>query len=219
MNNRTCSGLVALVFSASPLVFCSNLNAGTWYGDLTYTGAEGQIKESVRADTQQQESGWQLSAGYDVNQHFAVEFGYIDLGQQSLQLSKDVNFSGTDLSQQNNDMVAETKGLRFASIGKLPISSDVAIDFQAGALLPRYKTTQQSSLNTQNVSNPSLTASGESQTFVSTDPELFVGLGIHWRMNPGMGVKVFWEKMNDLGNDQTIKQDINTYNLALRYQF
>ena len=218
--------------------------AGTWYGDVTYSSSDGDIPSSPITKVDNSDSGWQLAAGYDVNKHFAVEFGYVDYGQQSVEIDsgflavsagtpgsinpilsnlptmlvngQPINFSGTTTAiviPNAQGFATETTAVRFAGIGKFPLLTSIDLDFQAGALVPRYKTTRQ-------VFTLGFPAGGmETRTDISNEPEFFVGLGLHWRMNPAMGLKVFWEKLNDLGNEDTFIQDIDTYNLALRYQF
>lgn len=235
---------ISMIGGLAALLLSHVVAAGSWYGDITYTGSDGNLPESPVTKVDNSDTGWQISAGYDVNEHFAIEFGYVDFGSQDLRLVGP-SVSGPTISPTLNPFTpalggpliatpvvgiastppevpgftTETRGIRLASIGKLSIAASVDLDFQAGALIPRYKTTQQ--FYTYDVQpggilvNPRL----NSRTEISNEPEIFVGMGIHWSVNSTMGVKLFWEKMNDLGNENTFEQDIDTYNLALRYQF
>jgi hypothetical protein len=229
------TGLTALLLSPAAL-------AGSWYGDITYTGSDGNLPDSAIAKVDNSDTGWQLSAGYDVNQYFAVEVGYVDFGKQSSRLngaliavspglrgfnpfSLPVNFplgatQATVLpAPALPGFTAETTGIRLASIGKLSLSPSVNLNFQAGALVPRYKTTQQFFSYDFQVGGMISNLRLQNRTEGSNEPEVFLGMGVHWAVNLTVGIKVFWEKLNDLGNESTIEQDVDTYNLTLRYQF
>ena len=244
MKIRAVTGILALLLSQYSA-------AGNWYGDLTYTDSQGGLPNPPYAtDVDNSDSGWQITSGYDVNDHFALEFGFVDYGKQSQRTpiftiagvspspstlpnvplvpfsTRVVGIAAIPLSNgqfPRQGIVTETKGLRFASIGKLPLNASFDLNFQAGALIPRYKTTEEflvPDFAAASGSTPNFIPSRiDSHTEVSNEPEIFVGLGVHWRMNPAIGVKLFWEKINNLGNEDTFEQDIDTYNLALRYQF
>ncbi len=227
--------------------------AGEWYGDLTYTNSDGDLPNTPFNKVNNNDTGWQISAGYEVNRHLSLEMGYVDFGQQNIQLEPSslvLNSNNTNsdtyfnpfssqhfVVDSNRNLVtnptpsssttapitptlnAETSGLRLASIGTVSLTSAIALNIQAGALVPRYKVTRQSTSFDLGVDGSIFNSVTTQQSETSYEPELFVGMGLHWKVNTTMGVKVFWEKINDLGNEDTFEQDIDTYNLALRYQF
>ena len=223
------------------LFFSVCTQAGSWYGDITYTGSDGDLPSSPVFDADNSDTGWQLSAGYKVNKHFALEVGYVDYGEQT------IDFQQPDLAAFANafnpfavtgnpppaiiglsrsftgfaslqKLTTETSGIRLATVGELPLNRLFDFNLHAGALVPRYKTTQTATVfDIQNGLPASLDT--QSITEVSNEPELFFGLGMHWNMTPTVGVKFFWEKIIDLGDENSAQQDLDTYNLALRYNF
>jgi hypothetical protein len=76
-------GLVGLLFASVCL-------AGPWYGELGYLRSEGGLPDdtdqaSIGFDTDNRDSGWKLTGGYELNRYVALEFGYADYGEQTLQ--------------------------------------------------------------------------------------------------------------------------------------
>jgi len=204
------------------------------------------LPKTTFTDVDNSDSGWQITVGYDVNPHLALEMSYVDYGQQNVNLDPPAlianPFSTTlppgQISQQPPNLpvafigvgvpalqargfTTETTGLRLATIGNIPLNQLLRIHVQGGALVPRYKMTETRLVPDLSGGIPSsyIPVRSEQHTDVSNEAEIFLGLGVYWNVSPSFGAKLFWEKIKDLGDENTIEQDLDTYNLSLRYKF
>lgn len=252
------------VFLYTSLLFSNFVFAGPWYGEISYTGANGGMANVAGFSVDNTDDGWQLSAGYEVSQHFGLEVSYFNLGEQKLERlpqagifvtsssgffnpfstqfftgtvgSSDafianqntrptaVNLVSASLPGSTTSLTFDTRGLRLAGVGKLPISKMFSLNLQAGAIIPRYETTLRRKILV------GITSGGSGNQFIpiyqnvktiekSNDPELFAGLGLTWNITKVIGLELSWEKFLDVGDENTFEQDIDTYNLAIQYHF
>ncbi len=245
------------------LLFSNFTLASPWYGEVSYTGSNGSIGNFTGFDVDNTDDGWQLSFGYEVNNYFAVELGYFNLGEQKVERGPvmdafigtgtpiffnpfssqffpippstpgsqprsifdpvAVNLVSTNLPSSTTSLTFDTRGLRFAGVGKLPLSDWFSLNFQAGALITRYETTLRRSvvvgLTTNGSGSFTTIFENRKTTEKSIDPELFAGMGVTWRITSALGVELSWEKFLDVGDEDTFEQDIDTYNLAFQYHF
>lgn len=135
-----------------------------------------------------------------------------------------VSLVSARLPGSTTSLTFDTRGLRLAGIGKLPISNMFSLNLQVGAIIPRYETT----LRRDVLIGFSSGGSGNQIVPIyqnvksiekSNDPELFAGLGLTWKATEVIGVELSWEKFLDIGDENTFEQDIDTYNLAIQYHF
>jgi hypothetical protein len=119
------------------------------------------------------------------------------------------------------ELQTETKGLRLAANAALPLGERFTISMQAGFMFSQYETTFISA-NTRidfSTNPPSVIYVPVIYTQKSQDGELFGGLGVKYDINQKIGMKLFWERILDLGDNETLEQDMDVYSLALIYSF
>jgi len=135
-----------------------------------------------------------------------------------------VNLAPASLPGSTTSLTFDTRGLRLAGIGKLPISKMFSLNLQVGAIIPRYQTTLRRQLLVGITSGGSGSPlipiySNVKTTETSHDPELFAGLGLTWKITQVISLELSWEKFLDVGDENTFEQDIDTYNIAIQYHF
>lgn len=115
----------------------------------------------------------------------------------------------------------ETKGLRLAANGTLPIGEKFSLSMQAGFMFAENETRIVSyNLSIDTSTTPAtIIRVPATNKLQSKDSELFAGLGARYNFNEKIAVKLFWERIMDLGGDQLPEQDMDVYNLALIYSF
>ncbi|GAB1260019.1 hypothetical protein NBRC116495_07260 [Aurantivibrio plasticivorans] len=119
-----------------------------------------------------------------------------------------------------SNLKTEVIGIRLAAVGKVPITKWFEISLQAGALISEYKvTTNNYTYVLQEGPCCFFDEVLVKETETSHDPELFMGLGLTWNISRSISTKLFWEKYLDFGEGDYLEQDLDSYNLSLRYRF
>lgn len=201
---------------------------------------------NVHNDTQ--DDGWQLNGGYQYNRNFALEVGVVDYGEQVYTLdivpsaavptltnpflfpggSPYIGIRGTSPPVAGIAFVApgpppyaeittKTQGVRMMASGVLPLTENLSASAQGGLFFSRYEMqTSSYSVVGSLFASPTYVVTNNNQT--SRDAEFFAGLGLQYDINSSMGVVLRWERILNLGNNATLEQDLDTYNLMFVYR-
>lgn len=219
-------------------------NAGPWYMDATYSRSKGDMPDTPVRPAKNRDDGWQLTGGYQFSPYLSFEFSYVDLGEQTSGLNgAPLGITNPDIDPDNfgtwynpfttstgqtaaagfiaapaPSTTIETRGIRLAAVGGLPLGDIFSLNLQGGVLVPEYQVTRNSFVLQPTGDGPYQVVA-TSNTEESNDPEIFLGLGTTAQLTDTIGLKLFWEKYLDMGNKDTFEQDLDTYNLALRFSF
>jgi hypothetical protein len=104
-----------------------------------------------------------------------------------------------------------------SAIGQLPVNGWLALTLQAGAMLSRYEITTETRI--LRIVDGELVPETLRESDTSREAELFAGLGFLFSVGERIAIELAWEKILDAGAGDALEQDIDTYNLGLRYRF
>ena len=132
---------------------------------------------------------YKLFGGYQFNRNLAVELGY------SPELAK-ASASGLGLN-----LDAKASALEVVAIPSLPLG-----DFSLFAKLGLYAAETKLSSNV----GPDATDSNSSWT---------AGAGAGYSFTKNLGARLEWQRYNKVGGDNTVKSDVDVFNVGLLYRF
>jgi len=145
--------------------------------------------------------GYKMQLGYQFNQNFAIEGGYVDLGQQDYR----VNFASGDGNARVRD-----RGLNIDALGILPVSGPFSVFGKLGAI--EAKTTYR--VNGADAGGD--ISDGHEKYKVSPN----FGVGGMYSFNDTAAVRLELERFADLGkNDTTGEQNVDLVSLGVSYRF
>lgn len=143
------------------------------------------------------DTGWKLYLGYQINPNFAVEAGYIDFGKFSFSSTTAGGSLGGDLKTKNGGFID--------AVGIIPLSSNFSIFGKVGGY--SVKTELDGS-----GAGGSVSASHRSNDWT-------YGIGVGYDFNRNVGVRLEWERFNDVGNNSTVHNDIDLTSVGIVYKF
>jgi opacity protein-like surface antigen len=208
----------------SPLLVCAGLgfaasaHAEGWYAVIFggEASSEGLDQDELDAglvaagfDLQSSslddsDTGFGATLGYQVNENFAAELSYMDLGEVSYQASNE------QANPANESAALETSaaGLVLSFLGILPVSSHVEVYGRAGIALMDVEGELSATIGdvTDRISD-------------STDrSNMVLGAGAQYSFNDRFGVRLEWDRHFDLGSEEIIgESDVDLFSLGLRY--
>ncbi|MDA9861988.1 porin family protein [Candidatus Pelagibacter sp.] len=180
--------------------FSSSVAAEGWYAGAGYLKSETNIHEYptlTYTDYDDKDHGFTIFVGYDVNERFAVEVGYNDLGETEATISD----SG-GLTADHDTQVLTLAGL----IKSDPIAEKATIFVKAG--LARIK-------DEEDISGASTSSSSR------TDTNPFFGFGVDFEMSNGLIVRGLYENygendgLTDVNSTENTPDQIDPSTLSL----
>jgi OOP family OmpA-OmpF porin len=155
------------------------------------------------------DTGFGLAGGYQVNENFAAELAYVDLGDISYSANGTVT-DGIDTFAAGLGIDQSTSGPVFSILGIVPIGERFTVFGRLGIALMSVDADA-----TVSIDDVSATDS------VSTDrSNLMYGIGGEFSFNRRFGVRLGWDRYAEVGSDdQAGEVDIDLISLGLRYNF
>jgi len=164
--------------------------------NLTADGAAGS---AARFDDK--DFGYKLQVGYSFNQNFAVEGGYVDLGQQNYRVNFDTG-SGHAKSDDN--------GLNIAALGIVPLDGQFSLFGKVGMIDAKVDYHFSGGDAGGNFST--------SHENIKFSPEF--GVGAMYSLNDVADLRLEAERFADLGKKSTTGEaDVNLLSLGVAYRF
>jgi OOP family OmpA-OmpF porin len=136
------------------------------------------------------DTAWRVLAGMQLNRNFAVELGYHNLGE--------IKASGGGVSASNKVHLGE-----LVAIGALPVLNVLSVYGKLGGY---YAKTELSS----NISG----VGGD-----ETNTGLTYGAGVQWDAIPNLGLRVEWQRYDNVGGDATGEGDIDVLSIGAIWRF
>lgn len=167
MNNLVLSSALAATLLSSSVFADSNFYLGGSVGQ-TEVDYEAVAGTTVTDDS---DTSWKIFGGYNINENFAVEVAYQDLGDNSAVV----------LGQQTN---LDAEALSIALVGKLPINDQFEVFGKLG-----YADVE------ADADVPSLNASVS-----ASDSDVLYGIGAVYSVTDAVDVRLEWEHI-DLANE------------------
>jgi len=210
----------------SPLFVCAGLglagsaHAEGWYAvvfggeasadglnqnelDAGLVGAGFNLQSSSLDDS---DTGFGATLGYQVNEHFATELSYVDLGESSYQASNE------QANPANESVTLDTSaaGPVLSFLGILPVSSRFDVYGRAGLAL--MVVDGEVSATVGDVT--------DRDSASTTRSNVMLGGGAQYSFNDRFGVRLEWDHYFDVGSeDITGESDIDLFAIGLRYNF
>jgi len=195
-------GLVAQPVLAANPGWYVGAGVGRAETDLSESGFIREIDDratNIRTSSDDSDSAYKLTVGYDFTKNFAIESSYIDFGEASLEATGTV-FGDQDSARSNID----ADGLSIAAVGKWHIGNDFSLLGKVGAFY--WDGDADFITRTNGVRTPS---EGSSDDGV----ELFYGVGAQYDFGK-FAVRGEYEIYNDI-----FDEDVDVYTINLLYSF
>ncbi len=155
------------------------------------------------------DTGFGASLGYQVNEHFAAELSYVDLGSSAYRASRTLNDGVSDLPAAVT-ISASAQGPVFSLLGILPVGERFAAYGRVGLAL-------MDSEGSVSVTIDDVTDSDSASTSRSNG---LYGIGGEFSFNERFGVRLEWDRYVDVGSeDLTGESDVDLITLGLRVSF
>ncbi len=166
-----------------------DVNKGDIDNVLTSAGFSG-----FSSSLKQNGFGYKAQLGYQVNKYFAVEGGYVDLGEAKYSVS------GPGLG---GDLKLKASGANIAALGIYPIDDSFSVFGKLGVIDAKTK----------------LEGNGVSDS--TTKAKLNFGVGASYALAKDLALRAEIEQFNKLGDDNTTgkKVNVNLYSVGVAYRF
>lgn len=183
----------ALAFSASAAAQDAGFYVGGALGqaqvDLDCTGA---------TTCDDKDTSWKIFAGYQFNRNFALEVGYVNLGEAVV--------SGPAPPFGTASVKFESTAFELVGIGLLPIVDRFSIYGKLG--LYRADT------------DADVSVSGLGSTTVSdSNADLTFGLGLRYDFTRNLGIRAEWQRYGDVAAEDFGESDIDVISIGLHWKF
>jgi OOP family OmpA-OmpF porin len=173
-----------------------SMGRSTFDDALTNAGAAALGSNDSGGSTQ-----WRLQGGYDFNDNFAVEAGYMDLGHASYSAT----YTGGTASGK-----LKSGGADVAVLGKLPLNDALSVFAKAGIVAARTE-------STLNASAPAAAASGKAST---SEIAPLLGLGVGYKLSDALELRTEYDNVSGLGKKgKTGTMDSNMLSVGIAYHF
>ena len=159
------------------------------------------------ADIDDSDTAFGVGGGYQLNDYFALEFSYVDLGSTAYDFS--ATLEDEDGNQADAEVALESSaaGPVFSAVGIWPIGERFSVFGRAGFSLLNAEGTARVTIDAQSGRD-----SQDSQKF---DPML--GIGAEYNMGKHFAVRLAWDRYFDVGTSGTTGDiDGDVYSLGVR---
>lgn len=147
-----------------------------------------------------------ISGGYQVNDYFAFEFAYVDLGSIGYRATGTVT-DGVDQAAVEATLESEADGPVVSVLGILPIGERFSVHGRAGLAL--MNATGSARITVDDVSQRA------SQSSQKTG--LMFGAGIEYSLTKHFAVRLAWDRYLDVATDNVLGDtDADLYSLGIR---
>ena len=166
------------------------------------------------------DTGWKVYTGYAVNNYFALELGYLDLGEVKIGFSSDAtNLFGT--TSKNRLDTLSSKIFSLSAVGRIPTQGNLAFLVKAGVTRWHLKEddvrTCQTNNPTKDLCGSFLGGAGKASLYGNS---VLYGLGAQYRMTDNLALRVEWENYLKIGDSDKAEQfDYNFFSAELEYYF
>jgi OOP family OmpA-OmpF porin len=176
---------------------------------IDFFGAGGLSVVEATSNLDDSDTGFGLGVGYQVNQHFATELAYVDLGEFAYDADGTVTDGFADYAASFG-LCQSAAGPVFSVLGILPIGERFSVFARAGLALMSVEA--DADLAIDDVADSARASTDRSNGMY--------GLGGEFSVNRRFGVRLEWNRYAKVGSeDITGDTDIDLISLGLRYSF
>jgi OmpA-OmpF porin, OOP family len=152
------------------------------------------------------DTGFGLVGGYQMNDHFALEFAYVDLGSVDYQATATLS-DGVDQADAIVGLESSTSGPVLSALGILPIGERFSLFGRVGFSLLNAEGTARITIDG--------TTDRASQSSQKSDP--VYGVGAEFSLSKYFAIRVAWDRYLDVGTeDVTGDIDADLITLGVR---
>ncbi len=162
-------------------------------------------------DKEDSDTAFSVFGGVDLNRNFAVEAGYVNLGE----------FSRSDASNDGvfaESLVQSVEGTAFyaALVGKLPVSD--AVDLYAKGGLARWDVDLAATYTITDIATGASGTGSGSMSESGTDP--MFGVGASFSASDTLAIRAEFTRFMDIGDEETTGQsDVNVIEVSAALKF
>lgn len=159
------------------------------------------------ADIDDSDTGFGVGGGYQLNDYFALEFAYVDLGSTTYDFTATLEDESGDQADAEVTLESSAAGPVFSALGIWPIGERFSVFGRAGFSLLNAKGRARVTIDGQSGQD-----SQDSQKF---DPLL--GIGAEYAFGKHFAVRLAWDRYFDVGTSNTTGDiDNDVYSLGVR---
>ena len=160
----------------------------------------------VNSSLDDSDTSFGLSGGYQLNDHFALEFAYVDLGSVDYQATATVS-DGVDEIDADVGLESSANGAVLSALGILPVGERFSVFGRVGFSLMSAKGTARITIDG--------VTDRLSQDSQKSDPVL--GVGAEYSLGKYSAIRLAWDRYFDVGTeDVTGDVDADVYSLGFR---
>lgn len=201
---------VATAVSSTALAADNSIYAGVGFGKSSYDISASDIDQAALAagfstassTVDEDGNAWKVFAGYRFNPNFAIEGGWVDLGEADTSTVT----TGPAATATGN---VDASGLFVDAVGTLPLGVRLSVFGKAGIFAA-------------NVEARVVAVSGGAAATVTADDdsmEAKLGVGLNYDFNARFGARLEYERYFDVGGDNTGEGDVDLFMLGLYARF
>ena len=168
-------------------------------GSIGQSSVDIECDLDITCSADEKDTGWKFYGGYQFTPNFAVEFGYVDLGETGA--------SGNDSVLGTTSVTIEASGFSAAALGAIPLGDRFALFGKVG--LFRWDVDARASSSV--FGSGSLSESGIDFLF---------GAGAAMSLGRSLSLRVEWERFSDVGDNATTGEadvDFLSAGIVLRF--
>lgn len=169
-----------------------------------------KVNNNLRDD----DLGWMIQGGYNINRYFAIEVGYTDPGETSFSSIMHVTRAdSTQLIHTNNSSLT-INGIQFAGIAGYPVTESIRLFSKLGGYYWRTETDIYYSIESSD--NSVIVPPGPMTLSIDDDgTDLVFGAGVEYTLNDLFTIRAGWERFSSItaGDD-----NIDLYSLGIFYR-
>lgn len=154
--------------------------------------------------------GWGLQVGYRFNSYFAVEGGYIDLGEALYDADFDVTVVGATFPVEAS-VRYQSAGPTAAAVAMLPVSERFDVSAKVGMYFADTKVRLR-------VRDLAFDENLEHVEFGAGEQELFAGIGGTWNINDSYSLRFEYQRFLDVGDDESGEQDVDLLAVSMLFR-
>lgn len=162
------------------------------------------------------DTGYKLQVGYQFNDNFAIEGGYVDLGKMTYKANGSLSEPPISITGSTK-IDAEATGINLDGVLALPIGNSFSFFAKLGIIDAKVKVkTKMKGIASDGISSAPVE---ESESESSTKVKAHIGLGLAYNFYKGLSVRAELERFSKLGDSDIGETDVDLFSLGLAYRF
>lgn len=152
------------------------------------------------------DTGWKLFGGYKFNKYFALEGGYVDLGQFSAATTITAVRGAAITPTAVNATFKAEEGYFLTAVGILPLSNNFSIFGKLGAYSMKTKL--------------DVAVAGTSLSNSERNEDMLYGVGLGYDFTRNVSLRAEWERFEKVGDENKTGQgDVDLISVGLVFKF